>query len=124
MASKASGSRNCRQGCLSCWLAGNDKTFEDFPQRIAYSLSHTFVSRFRVEPIVYPQFKTQGSLADAVLSFLSWLQDFIAEKELAWLDAKNAQLEGKGKQRMTWSERDQARIVLMGHSFVSFSRAF
>jgi hypothetical protein len=91
----------------------------DFPQRLCYSLAHTFRSRFKVEAIVYPAYKTSGKLEDAVLNFLTWLQEFVAERENDWLEARNAQREAKGQARLTWSERDQARVVLLGHSWVS-----
>lgn len=107
-------SRGLRKLTLPCCLPppqGTDNTFEDFPKRIAYSLSSS-LSSTNVESLVYPAYRTAGALDEAVAMFTEWLISNVAEREEAALQESS---KGKG----TWKDREQARIVLMAHRSVS-----
>ena len=86
---------------------GNDDTFEEFPKRISYNLSHTLYPKCKVEPCVYPAYKTSGDLAEAVTKFTEWLIQLVAEREMLLTEERDAK--GKGK------EKERAKVVLLGH---------
>lgn len=92
---------------------GNDDTFEEFPKRIAYNLSHTLYPKCIVEPKVYPAYKTAGDLAEAVVKFTEWLIQLVAEREME-LQEERDKIDPKGKGR----EKERAKVVLLGHRYV------
>ena len=57
--------------------------FENFPDRLAYTLSHTFVDRIQVEPIVFPTYRTAGNFQDAVYDLVNRLVNQVGEREAA-----------------------------------------
>ena len=82
--------------------------FDDLPQRLAYTLSHTFVDRMHVEPIVFPTYRTAGNFQDAVDDLVNWLVTQVGERE--------ATLAADGP------SKGACGIILMGHRCVRCTR--
>lgn len=97
---------------------GTDNTFEEFPKRIAFSLSTSFPND-KVESLVYPAYRTAGKLEEAVSLFTEWLISNVAEREEALLQSESKSSDtGKPK---AWAEREQAKVVLMAHRCAALS---
>ncbi|RHZ78203.1 hypothetical protein Glove_166g293 [Diversispora epigaea] len=75
---------------------GNDKTFEDFPNRLRDVIKTT--KNIDTESIVYPKYETRGNLQLAVIKFCEWLEENVKTHE--------EMIKGKGS---IW-------VCLCGHS--------